>query len=107
MMTPGITCEVMAMPYYLFHCRRCGKADELWYPVGKCESEVPCGCGGRMRRKFTPPAGIHNEMAGFREGYNVSLDRYISSKRQLRSEMRRLEEELSLKDGFDHRLEVR
>lgn len=83
---------------YAFRCEKHGEF-EGWFNPKVPPRSAPCPMCGAMSRRVYSLAGVIVEMPGFKEGYDVGLDRYIKSKRQYRDEIKRLNEELEKNTG--------
>lgn len=65
------------MILYEFRCEVCRRVftELLEAPSG----EVPCTCGAKARRLYSPPSIV----VSFREGFHPGLDEYVGTQREL------------------------
>ena len=85
------------MPYYEFVCKKCNAVHEYFMHVSDFSTPDCLACGGEMRQRYHPPAGIHI----FEERHHAGLGERVKSRHHMREVMKKKEEEY-----FDRRGEV-
>lgn len=92
------------MPAYEYRCRACGMAETWDAPVSDRDHLLGLGCvhcgTGRLKRvySFAPAPVMH-------EHFNDTVGKPISSMRQFRDEVARMNERNTLRTGIPHNAE--
>lgn len=71
----------LLMPLYPLRCPDCGAELERYAPIAQGKSSTNCGCGGVLRRVWTPPALA----TPFQAHWNASVGQYVTSRAHFQS----------------------
>lgn len=85
------------MAIYGYRCGVCNKSTEASFPIGTNPVSITHSCGFEAPRYYTPIATVI-----FKEGFNPSVGKVISSDKQFRDELKRASEAQTALTGIEH-----